>query len=551
MSLLALDAVPATGRLIDGFGARYVAGWLVHIVLGAMFFEALIGRFSRAVVVLPLLFYSGYYLAYWRQAEHIAEEAKLMKAKNPAKIFDFNPGKSSLVMDRADVFVATHAIPVAYAFEPSYRPSGYLSYRLLPIAQIAAFIGAARGDVQVLGVYWDDVKQPNVREIEMPQRPPNAIVAVTVADDPGTGWSGWNIGAETTEIARGGMQIGVFRSAYVQRLPAFPFLTIGCRNSGDRSRDCDANFILRRQAIDSVPESVDRTRFDDPVSIMLGVRKYSDAEFGDFQGFAANKVEAERPAKAPVVGDDAAFKALQAVVDGQSTPVDWTMGAELASQPERIAKLAGGMAKRFVAINQPDAPDEPGRREQATLLAEALASLPPREFAAVADPVSGIVRRAGAWQDFPVLYVRLAGVGPKMYAFYRDRFLASDATRQEKLLAALAICRIGQADGELSAAIKSDWSDQTAGAKRDSDYKTALFVTLLKLGQRDVLRAAGPAESALRESWYDAVLAGRGETDVGPNNCMPMEWPRGDYIPPGLAPRLRWTHQQWVQQFPK
>jgi hypothetical protein len=549
MALLAFQAAPPTGRLLDGFGAAYVAGWLFHFGLVAAFIEGLAGRFSRTVIVLPLLFYFGYYVAYWRQGEHVAAEAKLLRAHNPKKIFDFDPAKFSLVMDQADLFAATHAIPVVYSYDPSYRPSGYLSFRLLPVAQVGPFIAAARGDVQVLGVYWDDAKQPNVRELRLPQRPANPIVAVTVTDDPGAGWADWNMGAETTEIARGGEQIGVFRSGYVQRLPKFPFLTIGCSSAAGQSpRNCEANFILQRRALASVPETVDRSRFDDPVSIMLGLRKYSDAEFSDFQGFATTKLEPDHPAKAPPASDDTAFTALQAIVDGQNPSLAWTMGYVIANDPKRLAQLAPGMAKRFVELSPLDTPDAPQRREQAALLAGGLAALTARDFTAVADKLSGIVRRQGAWQDFPVLYVRLAEAGPKMYSFYRDRFLAHDVTPQEKLLAALAVCRVGQADGELTAAIKSEWADQAESARRDGDYKTALFAALVKLGQEDFLRQSGAPEPALRAAWYHAVLAGEGKTKLGPNNCMPMEWPRAEYIPPSLAPSLRWSHQQWVQQ---
>ena len=236
------------------------------------------------------------------------------------------------------------------------------------------------------------------------------------------GWSDWNIGVETTEIARAGEQIGVFRAGYVQRLPKFPFLTIGCRAAAGRSpRSCEANFILQRQALPSAPETVDHARFDDPVSIMLGLRKYSEAEFGDFQGYPLAKTEPERPAKAAAPADDAAFVALQAIVDGQSPALAYTMGYVIANDPKRLAQLAPGMAKRFLELSPLDTPDAPQRRQQAALLADGLAALAATDFAGVADKLAGVVRRQGAWQDFPVLYVRLADGGPEMYSFYRDR----------------------------------------------------------------------------------------------------------------------------------
>jgi hypothetical protein len=292
-------------------------------------------------------------------------------------------------------------------------------------------------------------------------------------------------------------------------------------------------------------------RFDDPVSVMLGVRKYTNAELADFHGFPANAALAPHRSERPNVGSDAAFAALQAIVEGLSPTVAWSMGEAIASQPERLAPLATGMAQQFVKLSQLDAGDAPGRREQAALLAVGLAALAPADFATVADPLREVVRRAGAWRDNPVLYVRLADAGPSMFSFYRDRFLANDATRSELLLAALAICRAGLGDGELVAALETRFSDFAAGDKRDDDYKTALFVALVKLGQNNFLRKAAPERTRPMKEWTDAVLAGRGATAVGPNNCMPIEWPRADYLPPDLAPRLRWSNLNWATPTPK
>jgi hypothetical protein len=92
-------------------------------------------------------------------------------------------------------------------------------------------------------------------------------------------------------------------------------------------------------------------------------------------------------------------------------------------------------------------------------------------------------------------------------------------------------------------AIKSEWEDESGEAK-DDNYRAALFVTLAKLGQESALKNSMGSNSRSLQVWYDAVLSGRGRTDVGPNNCMPIAW-GGGYVPPFMAPRLRWTQQQW------
>jgi hypothetical protein len=202
------------------------------------------------------------------------------------------------------------------------------------------------------------------------------------------------------------------------------------------------------------------------------------------------------------------------------------------------------MAKRFRDLDGSDNANFPGRREQVALLAAGIAALRPAEFATVQGLLADLARKDDVRDEYPLLYLRLADSGLQLYSTYRDKFLAPDATQTQKLFAALAVCRMGQGDSELISALKSEWAE--SGDARSDNYRAALFVTLMKLGQGNELRAAAHSSSKVLREWYDAVLAGRGKTDVGPNNCMPMEWP-GDYtyVPPSMAPRLRWVQQQW------
>ena len=48
------------------------------------------------------------------------------------------------------------------------------------------------------------------------------------------------------------------------------------------------------------------------------------------------------------------------------------------------------------------------------------------------------------------------------------------------------------------------------------------------------------------QAWYDAIRAGAGKTDVGPNNCMPIDWPEALSAPAILAPGLKWVRGRWA-----
>jgi hypothetical protein len=205
------------------------------------------------------------------------------------------------------------------------------------------------------------------------------------------------------------------------------------------------------------------------------------------------------------------------------------------------------MTDRFLALNQGGALDVPTRLEQMSLLITGIVALPPSEFASVADRLSDLIRRDSSIQgDYPLLYVRLADAGPKVYSIYRDQFLAQNATERDKTLAVIAICRIGQADSELLSAMNSESAKFNAGELKDLNYQSALLVALLKLGHGATSESSGWSSSHVLKRWYDAVVLDRSKTEVGPNNCMPMAWLESAYIPRSLAPRLKWLNDHWV-----
>ena len=538
---LAVFEIPsASGRLLEGLGAANFAGWLGQLVFLSLFIDSLRGALPRAFALIPILFYSSYYFAYWEQGVQMTLKSKELTRTNPGKVIDFDPRSYSLVMEKADVFAASHSIPVVYAHHESFVGDEYVSYRLMAREKIKKYLSRNYSSVQIFSVYWDDVMQPNVRELEFPERPKHRILSATVRDDPSEGWKDFNIGIETTLLSLDGRVAGAFKSAYVHKLSMIPIFRIGCMPLIGVQKTCKADFITERIPIESRPGSVDRALYDDPVSVMLGIKELSRIEITDFHGFSGEAA----PRAAP--GEDEAFEALRDVISGQNPALSWATFNLISGDSSRLAPLAAGMAKRFVDLSRMDNADLPGLREQAALLATGIAALGPAEFASIQGELADLARRDDLRDEYPLLYLRLADAGLKSFAIYRDQFLAQSATQKEKLLASLAICRIGQADSELISAIKSEWSESDNDAAKADNYRAALFVALAKLGQETLLRSTARTNSKVLQGWYDAVLAGRGKTEVGPNNCMPLEWPDiSVYLPAIMAPRLRWVQGQW------
>ena len=80
-------------------------------------------------------------------------------------------------------------------------------------------------------------------------------------------------------------------------------------------------------------------------------------------------------------------------------------------------------------------------------------------------------------------------------------------------------------------------------AVADDRYKSALVVTLLKLGEESFVREN--AQSMMRlHDWLAAVLEIGGTTETGPNNCAAYDWPSTDYGPV-MQPALERTGNKW------
>jgi hypothetical protein len=539
--LMLLEIIPTSGRFFEQFRADIFAGWLGQLVFLSLLVDTLRRVLPLEFVFIPVLFYSSYYFALWEQSIHISLKSEELMKANPARIIDFDPNLYSLVVEKAAEFAASHYIPVVYTRDSTYFGENYMSYRLIESNYISKFLIRNNDSAQILKVYLNNVIQPNVSVLKFAERPKHRILSVTVRNDPGEGWKDWNIGTEITSVSLDDRVVGEFKAGFVRRLPAIPFFAIGCRSYNESSRrNCSAEFMMEQVWMESRPHSIDLALYDSPVSIMLGIRRLSEEETMNFA-----RINWDYPAR-PAPGEDEAFDALRDVLDDRSPAISWATSFLIAGDQSRLAPFATGMARRFLDLSRSDNANIPGRLEEAALLAAGIAALGPAEFAKVQDLLADLVRKDVVRDKYPLLYLRLADNGPKLYPIYRDQFLAQNVPLPQKLLAVLAICRMGQADSELISAVKSEWADSDSGETKPDNYKAALFVALTKLGQGNELRGVAQSSSRVLRGWYDAVLAGRGKTDVGPNNCMPMEWPSSNgYVPPSMAPRLRWIQQQW------
>ena len=537
VALYLLQLFPYTGIFLMIVGGPLLTGLLVHVFLIAMVVESLLLRIPRGLIIIPICAYGGYYAIYALQTLEISRTSAQLRSANPGKLFDFDPDKHSLVTANAQGFVSTHAIPVAYEVNAQIKPERYLSFRLMPRDQCNIRDSQNRFQQWGFPNAWTGPRKPCLlRYSQAPEH--QEIVVEKSAEKPG--WTRKNVGArnkpeiaiETHRLIVDGRPLGVYKTASIERLPRLPFLIIGCAlNSGAPKWQCFASFWRMRTAIDTTPADVDRRRFDSPESVLLGIARYSATELADFKPYAQNDALYAILTEGTKGFEDRMFIMLKELAGGGMPDLPAGFASVPWSRPEQLRPFAEGMAYRFVELSTMSIPRSDAKWELAARgragLANALKLLPDDVFAQTALPLRVYyAEETDIYNDREIVARAVKLSRPTPPGFYEAELANAPAYRQA--LAAVAICRIGKTTATAIDGMKSLLLRQTSAAGPNDDLKTALIVTLLKLGEGKFVADNRPQLSANAlpnfDEWLDAVLAGEGMTDLGPNNCMTRNW---------------------------
>ena len=537
---LVVQALGLAGPSRDDAGAGIAAGWIAQALLVSLFFEAITRRIAVIFVCAPLLFYCGYYSAFFQQGDHVERRVKELARTNPTRLLSFDPETQALALDNAEAFVVSHRLPVAYAALRGQGPKSYLAFRLAPAEQAAELTNVGR-DLQVLNVIRGEAPVPTAREIRHIEVPEKPLIAVSTQGPVYRGWDDWSIGVSATHFEIDGRAIGDFRTGYVMRLPRFPVLQFGCEFDAAQRPACAAKFFTYRQELDTRPANVDLQRYGDPVGMALAIEIRTAEEIAH----PARIEDLHNPAERQQNPNDPGFALLARILAGRTAPSPWSAAAQIGAEPERLAPVLGDLVSRLENFGQKGGEYVPYAAENRRFIAFAISSARTGDLERFADRISPIVRADAAWKDLPDLYLRAADLGPGLYSFYRDRLLSPATDARELALAAAAICRIGFADSELATKLRSLSLKPSEGQNDDLVLRSAAFVALKKIGREPFMPSNAPDERGVAALWFAAVLAGSGETSAGPNNCMPLEWPYSAPLPKVLTPTLVWTGAGW------
>jgi hypothetical protein len=541
--LVGLQAIPWLGLILILFGAPFLAGILVYGFLIGVSLEAAFGRLPRALIAIPVATCVGYYAYYTDLTARIRQHAAELRQQNSGEVLNFDPALHSLVSPDAEALIKQYAFPVVYEANRNF-PEGYLAYRLLRSDQCSRVVKDSRHRIATFGVHFGN-KFLSVCELRYPEAPLKKIVTAVKRGDEEV-WKRKNeIGERLTEIVVDGAVVGKFKTASVWLPGAIPFILAGCGLGGGTSGwGCGIDLIRSYTPLNTVPDDIDHARFLAPESVMLGITRYTEQDLTDYKGYAENEETLVRLAEEPKRVEDDSFAILKALVDGGDPQMPFGLGFSLATNPPRLGPFAEAMARRFFELAQQRSGSEQNRRAQIEALRTALAALPADSFAKVADQIFDFIQRNERRSSYPELYVRAADAGAGTQTFYQTEFLSGKFRGTDRFMPVLAICRIGQAAPNVIAEMKRQF---TADQGHD-DYRSELLVTLLKLGEDNFIRDSRATFPAGWMDWPDAVLAGAGRTDVGPNNCVGYQ--TKIHAGATMDPSLQFISRHWTIKSP-
>jgi hypothetical protein len=594
-----LQLFPYTGVILMVLGGALWCGLAVHAFLIGLGVEAALGRVPRLLLVVPLAAYAAYYVMYLQQAREIHVKAQQLRADNPSLVLPFDPARHSLVLPQthAQLLAGHYDVPVTYDAQPNFRPEGFVSHRLLDRQQCAdATAAQARLRAQQSRAAFGLVMPVRVEDgaimptyikgvclLNFPEKPPLQQIVVTRRGDDAVWRRERGILEQTTDFSLDGKPFATYRTASVWRLSPFPLLLIGCAlNSGAPSWDCFANFNYALEVLNTTPDNVDSARYDLPESIVLGLRKHLPNDYVEFKGdgrwqafieqidnYSRQQAEFDSNHKAELFSQfvefvqDSAVETtgtgtfINVVYKGAVAPPREMEGVVLAA-PERLIPLRDVIATRFLQLTRASIDVS---NKWYRLLDKSLVTLPRDAYVGMPDDevnqLLDALRSSRGWYYFHEFYLRMTDAGPRTLSFYeRELSRLQDGGASKSFVPELAICRLGQADEPTREILRKEFVDTSKTDRFDGsvDYNSAVFVTLLRLGDAAVAQGA-PATFQRDEvvGWYDAVRQGKGRTDVGPNNCngwgragpRDMNWWRRST--PSLRASLVYQDKAWVE----
>jgi hypothetical protein len=281
--LVGLQLFPLTGIFMMMFAAPLWVGFMPHIVAIALFYDLIIHKAPKYLLIIPILPYLIYYGFFFAEHLKISAIEKDIKSQNPATIVEYNPDQHSLIIDNMH-FNTSYEVPVTYSPNSNY-PEGFISYRLAT-QPLCKRVRNLKGGVRTWGVNSGSVLDRsyksfrNICNLQMPEKPTKQLLKIeTLTDDN----KAKKLRKTQYAFFLDDEPIGKYTSATYKALPIFPQLIIGCALiSSPAEWKCFFELNPRKKKLDVFPTTDKKTNNYLIAARVLNIRKYEDKDLRYF-----------------------------------------------------------------------------------------------------------------------------------------------------------------------------------------------------------------------------------------------------------------------------
>lgn len=319
--LMAVQAVPLLGFISMAFGFWFITGLLVHILMLAIFIDVYRKKLPKIFAVVPLLFYGTYYASYFIQISNSATLEAELKRQNRLAKASFDPAIQDLVVPDATQFASVHRIDVVYE-RISESKNEFFAYRFLPPSRCKGRDVDGKTHIQVnslprrLGYSacfertkasptkpvveittvspysaWIDEKIRWVESHADPNRPKPDFVKIAKDENrrfekasPDIFETVFRLGLPVYKLSHGQIDVTVngayaatFKTASAWHLPQWPSIALGCTPLDGWF--CMSGFMQYPALLDTIPNGIDRSKFDTPAGAILGIESRTSEDF--------------------------------------------------------------------------------------------------------------------------------------------------------------------------------------------------------------------------------------------------------------------------------
>jgi hypothetical protein len=288
IGLFLLQLFPVTGVFLMFLGAGVLNAMLVHLFLIVLLLESLLGFLPRALAIVPIALYGGYYWLYFEQNRVLAVELTDMKTVNVGKALDFDPTTDELVLEDmgnwAEYYISHYKIPVLFDKVHSFRMAS--ASQCVGVTSLRNQAKAWRQEIPDYRYKFGKDDAPCLLWRE--ERPALRPVIVTRTDRASGYLHLLGISETSMNVVVGSQRLGSNEKVSVRPVPPVWFF-LGCGLvDNPPSWSCESGVFGPEKEFRWATGDQTRKEFQIPAEILLDLPRYTDDDIKSFAGYPVN-----------------------------------------------------------------------------------------------------------------------------------------------------------------------------------------------------------------------------------------------------------------------